>query len=255
MNLSSPPTSSGLNFSPPPTTAGPSLSNAPRASGLMNEPPLSPGPAPETPAASPAPSLEAQVVRLGLMTTAEVATTMQEQAETGRPFAELAVEHGRIDPDDLARLTSGEAPTVVPVAPVPAPTQPQLTPVAPVPVIAPVPAEPAAAVPLLRQPEPTPEPEPRVEAAVPEPVVKIAVEPEAPAAPAPAPASTATKASVFVRLTSGERISAGTFGTYESAERRARELMIAIDAGGDWPHVEGRFIKPDAVVSIDVDTV
>ena len=56
-----------------------------------------------------------------------------------------------------------------------------------------------------------------------------------------------------MRLTSGERISAGAFDSQEAAERRARELMIAVDAHGDWPCVDGRFIKPDAVVSIDVD--
>src|SRR5919198_3665789 len=124
MNLSSPPTTSGLNLS----------SSAPRASGLMNEPPLSPGPAPVSapapapaaPATTPPPSLEAQVVRLGLMSTAEVATIMQEQAETGRPFAELAVEHGRISAEDLARLTGEAAPAVAPapVAPV-APLAPE----------------------------------------------------------------------------------------------------------------------------------
>jgi hypothetical protein len=250
MNLSSPPTSSGLNVSSPPPTAGPSLAPAPRASGLMNEPPLSPGPAPETPAASPAMSLEAQVVRLGLMTTAEVATTMQEQAETGRPFAELAVENGRIDPEDLARLTAAEA---APVAPAPA-APVQLTTVPPAP--APVPAEPelAPAVPLLRQPEPNPEPEPQVVAAAEqEQVVKITLEPEAPVATAPK-SPTAAKASVFVRLTSGERISAGQFETVEAAERRARELMIAVDTPGNWPRVDGRYIKPDTVVSIDVDS-
>jgi hypothetical protein len=275
MNLSSPPTS-GLNLSSPPTGSGPSLSTAPRASGLMNEPPLSPGPAPvpvaaavpAPPAATPPPSLEAQVVRLGLMTTAEVATTMQEQAETGRPFAELAVEHGRIRAEDLARLTSSEAAPAV--APVTTPER-QLTPVPP-------PAEPELISPpaLLHQPEHAPEP-PTQASADPEPVVKITLEPQAapepqaalesqapepqvalepparpvpPAAPKPGAVS---KASVFVRLTSGERISGGQFESQEAAEQRARELMIAIDAGGDWPRVDGRFIKPDAVVSIDVD--
>lgn len=262
MNLSSPPPTSGLNLSSPPTAAGPSLSSAPRASGLMNEPPLSPGPAPNQPAAAPPPSLEAQVVRLGLMTTAEVATTMQEEAETGRPFAELAVEHGRIAADDLARLTEAEAAQTV-AAPSPAPATPELQlapvtparapvePAAPAPVeaVAPAPVEAAAPAPLVLQPEPSPEPEPQVEATVErEPVVKITLEP--PVEPEP---GTAAKASVFVRLTSGERIPGGQFESQEAAERRARELMIAIDAHGDWPRVDGRFIKPDAVVSIDVD--
>ena len=240
MDLSSPPTTSGLNVSPPPTGSRPSLSSAPRSSGLMNEPPLSPGgPAPASPSPTPAPSLEAQVVRLGLMTTAEVATTMQEEAETGRSFAELAVEHGRIDPGDLARLTEAEAP---------APPAPELQ-------LAPAPPTPAP--PALEPVEPSPpvlavsEPEPLVEAvADQEPIVTISLEPPASLAPA---AKTTANANVFVRLTSGERVSAGEFEGQEAAERRARELMIAIDAHGDWPCVDGRFIKPDAVVSIDVD--
>jgi hypothetical protein len=257
MNLSSPPTTSGLNSSPPPTAVGPNLSSAPRASGLMNEPPLSPGPAP-APAAEPAPaspstSLEAQVVRLGLMTTAEVAQTMQEEAETGRSFAELAVESGRIAADDLARLTNAEA---APAAPGPRVPELQLAPV-PAPELVESPP-PAAIVPTpVAPPLPPVEPEPEVEAvpkpmetAETEPVMKITLEPSA---PTPAPPQ-ATSAGVFVRLTSGERISAGRFDTQEAAERRARELMIAIDAHGDWPCVDGRFIKPDAVVSIDVDT-
>jgi fused signal recognition particle receptor len=244
MNLSSPPTTSGLNLSSPPTASGPSLSSAPRGSGLMNEPPLSPGgPAPSPPAEARAPSLEAQVVRLGLMTTAEVATTMQEEAETGRPFAELAVEAGRIGADELARLTEGEAAPAVPEPPTPGL---QLAPVAPIaPVLDAVePAEPAAPDVV-----PVPEPEPEVETtADAEPVVKITLEPSAGTV-----SETKQKANVFVRLTSGERISAGDFEGQEAAERRARELMIAIDAHGDWPCVDGRFIKPDAVVSIDVD--
>ena len=246
MNLSSSPTTSGLNLSSPPTAAGPSLSSPPRASGLLNEPPLSPGPSPDPPPAAPPPSLEAQVVRLGLMTTAEVATTMQEEAETGRPFAELAVERGRIDAGDLARLTTTDAaPAPVETAPTPPVPELELAPAPAVPTPEPVePTPPAAVLPVLEAtPEPLAEP-----AAEPEPVVKITLEPPASSAPA-----TRTKANVFVRLTSGERISAGAFDSQEAAERRARELMIGVDAHGDWPCVDGRFIKPDAVVSIDVD--
>jgi hypothetical protein len=219
MNLSSQPTS-GLDLS----------------SGLMNEPPLSPGPAPDPPPApaSPSVSLEAQVVRLGLMTTAEVATTMQEQAETGRPFAELAIESGRISAEDIARLTGSEPPA--------APSTPDLQLAPPAPLL-------GVVQPLI---QPAPEPEP---------VVKITVDPEpapepdpTPApAPPPAAATPSTKATVFIRLTSGERISAGQFDSVEAAERRARELMLAVDTPGNWPRVDGRYIKPDTVVSIDVE--
>jgi hypothetical protein len=60
-------------------------------------------------------------------------------------------------------------------------------------------------------------------------------------------------AEVFVRLTSGERISVGAFGGQSAAEQCAREVMAALDSDGDWPQIEGRYIRPDAVVSIDVE--
>src|SRR5439155_6968514 len=88
----------------------------------------------------------------------------------------------------------------------------------------------------------------------PEPVVKITLEPPTSApAETPAPVQPRVKAVVWLRLSSGERVSAGEFDSRETAERRARELMVAVDAPGSWPSVDGRYIKPDAVVSIDVD--
>ena len=74
-----------------------------------------------------------------------------------------------------------------------------------------------------------------------------AVEPDVPGAVAPA------SAQVFIRLTSGERIAAGTFDGADPAEGRAKELMRALDADADWPCIDGRYIRPDAVVSIDVE--
>ena len=227
--------------------------SSPTASGLMNEPPVSPGPLPATPPpAAPPPSLEAQVVRLGLMTTAEVASTMQEEAETGRPFAELAVEHGRIDAGDLARISE---PAAAPAPPAPVPVEPP-APVgaAPAPALAPPPDLFAAKPePVAKAPEPVASlPEPV--ASEPEPVVKITLEPPASAlAETPATVHPRVKAVVWLRLSSGERVSAGEFDSRETAERRARELMVAVDAPGSWPCVDGRYIKPDAVVSIDVD--
>ena len=164
----------------------------PVSPGFVNQPPVSPSGT----ASPPVQSIEAQVVRMGLMTPDEVATTMREEAETGRSFADLAVEHGRISADDMARLTAPETP-----APAPAP-------------------------------------------------------PAAPAAPAPAPEPQAVEevtAEVFIRLSSGERIVVGAFDGQDAAEQCARELMAALDSEGDWPQIEGRYIRPDAVVSIDVE--
>lgn len=203
---------------------------SPTPSGFISEPPLSPGaapvsatpppaaaaaavPAPVAPPRPAAPSIEAQVVRLGLLTPDQVATAMREEAETGRTFDEVVVGHGWVSEEDLARVRAPEAP----VAPAP-----------PVPVAPPPPA--LAAVPAPR-PVAVPDPEPE---------------------PAPAPAHAPT-AEVFVHLTNGERISVGEFENEVAAETRVRELMKALDSGGDWPQLDGRYVRPDAVVSIGIE--
>ena len=229
-------------------------------SGFVGEPPLSPGAAPtamsttEKPPSAPppsggGPSLEAQVVRLGLMTPDEVATTMREEAETGRPFAELAVESGRLKAEDLAKVT-GETPKQTLFAADP---------------------EPAAEPELERDPEPEPEPASLSIVPDPDPVpAEVDPEPEPEEEPLDEPAALVselapygddesaeatgvTAAQVFVCLTSGERVAAGSFDNEAAAEERARELMTALDGNGDWPRLNGRFIRPDAVVSIDVE--
>lgn len=268
------------------------------SSGFMTEPPLSPG----TPAATPPPPariplsgpplrtsprppqpvLEAQVVRLGLMTPDQVASTMRQEAETGRTFADLAVANGHLTPEDLAKLTDSEEPSVAdpvtaqavaqaptvasaataaaaPPTPAPTPAPAAAPPVAPVPAAsAPAPAAPApaaAAAPVSAQP-PAPTPEP---ATSPEPPpAPVAASPAVakpeppPVAPAAGP-DTIVKAEVFVRLTSRERISAGIFDRQDLAEARARELMGELAGHGSWPSIGGRYVRPDAVVSIDVE--
>jgi hypothetical protein len=175
--------------------------------GMISEPPLSPGAAPPPPPAV-APSLEAQVVRIGLMTPTDVETTLKAEAETGRPFAELAVEHGHVDAADMARLVEAPAPEPVPELP------------------------PAAEAP-----------------------VEAEVVPQGEAEPVPSTAEVPAQAlaEVFLRLANGERIAAGSYDGQQPAEERAKELMRALDGDGDWPQIGGRFIRPDAVVSIDVE--
>jgi hypothetical protein len=176
------------------------------------------------------------------MTPDQVATAMREEAETGRTFDEIVVAHGWVSAEDLARVREPDAARVPHVAAVPPVTpDPAEAPVAPAPVVAVV-------------PEPEPEPDPEPVAALAEPIVAAVPDPFVdPPQPASAePAGTAT-AHVFVRLASGERVDAGSFDSEDAAERRARELMRVLDAGGDWPQLDGRYIRPDAIVSIDVD--
>jgi hypothetical protein len=150
---------------------------------------------------------------------------------------------------------------VVPVAPVA--TQPssngegvwlgEVQEAAPTPVVTPEPVEPVSvpeaepiqtvqvveAAPLL-QPEPV--------AAPPVP----AVEPE-PAAP-PEAVAPASSWGVEVRLTNDERIEIGVHPTHEDALEAARAVVVQASASdqGSWPFVAGRFLRPDAIVSVDL---
>jgi hypothetical protein len=168
-----------------------------------------------------------------LVTPDQIATAMREEAETGRSIAEIVVANGWVTAEDLARL---QAPTAAPTAAVSAP-------------------EPVAAAPVT-PPAPPPAADPAAPAAAP--AVAAAPEPPAPA-PAPAPAATpqparaGVGARVLVRLENGERIEVGAFDGFEAAKERARGLMAELQQSTDWPFLSGRFVRPEAIVSIDVD--
>lgn len=103
--------------------------------------------------------------------------------------------------------------------------------------------------------------QPAVEAAAP-------VAPPQPAAPAPAPQAAPAAAAqesipaagqdlstaVFVHLSSGERIWAGRFDTRELADRRAFEIVRALNRPepGVWAKFGNRMVRPDAVVSVEL---
>jgi hypothetical protein len=155
---------------------------------------------------------------------------------------------------------------------------------------APEPAQPVAApepvAPQVLVPEPEPVfqvvvPEPVHAVAAPEPVQSVAapepVQPEPveePAAvqpvPAPAPvepvastpepveseepvASPAFQVHVMLRLTNGERVEMASFEDKDAAKQFALELSRELALSADWPFIGGRFIRPEAVVSIDID--
>jgi len=71
------------------------------------------------------------------------------------------------------------------------------------------------------------------------------------AAPEPAPAA----ATVYVRLANGERVTVGTHATKEDASFEARMLTLRMGRDGEWLPVGGRYIRPDAIVSVDVETL
>jgi hypothetical protein len=116
---------------------------------------------------------------------------------------------------------------VQPVEPV-APAEPVLPvePVAPIPE--PVAVEPVAVEPV--QPDPTPVEQPSVEE------------------PAAGPAY-----AVEVRLSNGEHIEVGLFGSHDEAVEGARDIVAQASSGNaTWPFLDGRFLRPDAIVSVDL---
>jgi hypothetical protein len=60
---------------------------------------------------------------------------------------------------------------------------------------------------------------------------------------------------VVVRLLGGEEIELASFDERDAAIAAAQELMLRIgaaEAAGEWPEVEGRFVRPASIASIDV---
>jgi MshEN domain len=135
--------------------------------------------------------------------------------------------------------------------------------------LAPVAAEPEVVPAPTPEPEvlsaPEPEPAPKPVAAEPEPV-PVASEPEpAPLrlAPPPQPVQTADAQAqpagavtfrVAIRLSNNDRVEAAVVGDPVAAKAQAKALIryIAGKDGTDWPYVGGRFLKPDAIISIDL---
>ena len=57
-----------------------------------------------------------------------------------------------------------------------------------------------------------------------------------------------------IRLSNGERVDAGEFSDEASAKQEAKAIMMQVAAADadDWPYVNGRFLKPDTIVSVDI---
>jgi hypothetical protein len=63
-------------------------------------------------------------------------------------------------------------------------------------------------------------------------------------------------ARVTIRLTTGERVPVAEFPTHDGAKEHARSLIRDLaDSGDEWPLVNGRFLKPETIVSVDVESL
>jgi hypothetical protein len=239
---------------------------------------------------TPAPSVEALLFKSGAISADQLGELVRDAVLTQRPVAAIALERGLATTEMLAALQARagldvSAPSQVgEVSPAPheaVSTEPAVVAPAPLPELADIVVSPldtgtvapasepqelvaesesTTALPRL---EPVESLEERVRAAV----MRAAQAPPSPAAPvapdqgpetvalreaAPTPAATAVFA-VLVRLQTGERLTAGTTGTLESAVEIARSLAEQLAEGDAWPLIAGRCIRPDHVVSVDIE--
>jgi Type II secretion system (T2SS), protein E, N-terminal domain len=110
------------------------------------------------------------------------------------------------------------------------------------------PVEPAGTPPPLLNAEPLASPEPVF---APEPAFE---------APAPTLEEQTTEPeeegaatwSVVLRLTGGEQLDIGSFRSSDEAKEHAQGVVRQISSDFGWPFFEGRFIRPDVIVSVDL---
>jgi hypothetical protein len=60
---------------------------------------------------------------------------------------------------------------------------------------------------------------------------------------------------LVLRLVDGDRMTIGSFSSIEGAQEKASEVVrqFAETKDGSWPFIGGRFLRPDTIVSIDVE--
>src|SRR5205085_8032058 len=210
--------------SPPPErpvleVAPPPVAPAPRAAEL----PAAPAPAEPAPAAETEPDdlpLEGLLLRFGLITTEQLTEAMRERAATGKDVGAIVVERGWVDEHQLAGVISY-----------------------------------APAFEQTHEPDETQETQETEEQEEPPPPAAEASEPgqEPAEPPVPAAVGTGQRVKVFVRLASGERVDAGSFAGPDAAKERGRQIAgILASESPEWPFVAGRFLRPDTIVSVDV---
>jgi hypothetical protein len=243
-----------------------------RAVGDVPEPPVSP-PVQGAPERAPAPAvdgarpfgveelktlpLQALLVRSGALTIEQLSEALRVNVATGRNVEEIAVERGWVTAEQVAQLVAAkQAVAPEPVAQVPAPVQvaPAPPPVQPQPVqpVQPVqPTEPVQPVQAVQPAEPGPQPVAQYAAPAPAPIA-----PGAAVVPTPGnqPVEGEKTVGVFLNLTDGQRVWVGRCATEADAERRAQEVIQAFvrPEPGVWPRFGGRFVRPEAVVSVEL---
>ncbi len=250
--------------------------------GLLSQPPLSPAverpaplptasePEPEpAPAAAPAPAepvaaepdpnapgmLERKLLQFGLVTMDQLGEAMREEAATGRPVAGILIDRGWVSQEQITQLFEPVAPLARGARRRPGPGRRRGGPAR---------ADARALVPRRDPGRPRSRPRARAcpgraagaragrrgrpSGARP----RRAAHDPAPHAKAPSPSSLAFH--LYIRLSTGERIDANVFDDLNDARAHAEDLVKKLSSNSHvWPHFGGRYIRPEAIISIDVE--
>ena len=70
---------------------------------------------------------------------------------------------------------------------------------------------------------------------------------------APLTAKRQRKVNVLLCLMNGERITVESFDDEDAAKDRARDLTRELGATSEWQLIGARFVRPDAVVTVDLE--
>ena len=243
-----------------------------------------PAPALEDAAPAVEASPETLLFRAGLLSPDQLGELVQERVSSGRSVEEIVIERGWLDAGVVAAALAQSA--AAPTVPEPV-LQPHPDPFAipdAQPAAEPVVAEPLAVATFELTPQPQPlaesfaapvvelpvepvQPEPVVvEPVVVEPVVQqpVVLQPVVPEPvelerPAEVPAAAqeaAVEFRVSIRFLGNECVEIASHTDAVEAKSAAQALVAQLSQqGGDWPFVGGRFVRPEAVLSVDVDAV
>jgi hypothetical protein len=121
--------------------------------------------------------------------------------------------------------------------------------------VEPAPGEPAAAEIGSEPPTWASEPAEPAEEVPAEDADNAPTEPAAAPQEVSAPGSKQGAFELVLRLVDGDRIPIGSFDSVDKAQDKAAEVVkqFAETEEGRWPFIGGRFLRPETIVSIDVD--
>jgi len=57
---------------------------------------------------------------------------------------------------------------------------------------------------------------------------------------------------VVLNLVNGDCAELSSFGDEESAEACARDMAARLASTSEWPHVRGRYLRPETILSIEI---